>query len=60
VSEPQQPTGIRPFLPADLVEDCEECHAGPGQFCRPGCGSGYTAEDYRKDAARAAGEPPNN
>lgn len=34
----------RPFLPEDFEDaDCEECGAPAGEYCRPGCGSGYPA-----------------
>ncbi|MFJ5532505.1 hypothetical protein [Streptomyces sp. NPDC093261] len=31
----------------ELQDPCEDCGAKAGEFCRPGCPSGYTAEDHR-------------
>lgn len=42
----------RPFLPSDFDDTCEDCHAPPGTFCRPGCGSGFTADDARRQYER--------
>ncbi|MGW1870441.1 hypothetical protein ACWCPS_33465 [Streptomyces mauvecolor] len=44
----------RPFLPADFDEPCEDCKAPAGSYCRPGCSSGYTADDARADAQSRA------
>ncbi|MEJ8654946.1 hypothetical protein [Streptomyces sp. MS1.AVA.4] len=50
----------RPWRPEDFDDRCESCGAAPGQLCKPTCDSGYTAEDFRRDAERrdqAAAEP---
>lgn len=39
----------RPFLPEDFDEPCEDCPAQAGEYCVPGCPSGYTADDARYD-----------
>ncbi|GGJ68019.1 hypothetical protein [Streptomyces brasiliensis] len=52
---------LPPFNPEDFDERCETCGAAPGQLCRSTCDTGYTAEDYRRDAERreqATAAPP--
>ena len=49
---------LPPFRPEDFDEPCETCRVGPGQLCRPWCDTGYTAADYRADAARPAAQTP--
>ncbi|MGW7365423.1 hypothetical protein ACWGI8_18765 [Streptomyces sp. NPDC054841] len=41
-----------PFRPEEFDERCETSGAPQGQFCRPWCDTGYTAEDARHDAER--------
>ncbi|CAM5498642.1 hypothetical protein GCM10010345_64600 [Streptomyces canarius] len=41
---------LRPWRPEDFDDWCETCGAAPGQFCKPACDTGYTAEDFRRDA----------
>jgi hypothetical protein len=41
---------LRPWRPDDFDDWCETCGAAPGQFCKPTCDTGYTAEDFRRDA----------
>lgn len=53
----------RPWRPSeDFEERCESCHAPAGQYCRPHCDTGYTAQDARRDAERreqrSPGSPP--
>ncbi|MGW2556424.1 hypothetical protein [Streptomyces sp. NPDC001635] len=48
---------LPPFSPEDFDDQCETCHAPPGQLCRPSCDAGYTADDYRADAARHTDRP---
>jgi len=55
--EASAPLVRRPFLPGDFEEGCEECQAPAGAYCRPWCGSGYTAEDAQAEAARLAAGP---
>ncbi|NUU25818.1 MAG: hypothetical protein HOV68_30575 [Streptomycetaceae bacterium] len=50
---PAEPT-LRPFVPADFDEACEDCEAPAGTYCRPHCPSGYTADEARRDAVLAA------
>ncbi|MEU1925596.1 hypothetical protein ACWEV9_32735 [Streptomyces albogriseolus] len=42
----------RPWRPEDFDDHCETCGAPPGQLCKPRCDTGYTADDYRRDAVR--------
>ncbi|MFD9791319.1 hypothetical protein ACFWXK_10240 [Streptomyces sp. NPDC059070] len=51
------PQENRPFLPQDFEDPCEDCGAPAGSYCRPGCGSGYTAADARADAHRPRSLP---
>ncbi|AYG77895.1 hypothetical protein DWB77_00002 [Streptomyces hundungensis] len=53
---PKQYPG-RVFLPGDFDEPCEDCQAPAGAYCRPGCGSGYTADDARADAQKRTENP---
>ncbi|WP_406834801.1 hypothetical protein ACICHK_00070 [Streptomyces sp. AHU1] len=49
----------RPWQPSvDFQEPCESCHAPAGQYCRPHCASGYTAEDARLDSERREQQRP--
>ncbi|MEW1648434.1 hypothetical protein [Streptomyces sp. NPDC091219] len=48
---------LPPFRPEDFDETCETCGVPPGQLCRPWCDTGYTADDYRAQAARHADQP---
>ncbi|WP_431994944.1 hypothetical protein [Streptomyces griseoflavus] len=41
-----------PWRPQDLDDHCETCGAPPGQLCKPWCDTGYTTDDYRRDAVR--------
>ncbi|CAM5650247.1 hypothetical protein GCM10010261_61990 [Streptomyces pilosus] len=41
-----------PWRPDDFDDHCETCGAPPGQLCKPWCDTGYTADDYRRDAVR--------
>lgn len=43
-----------PWRPEEFEERCETCASPPGQLCHPWCDTGYTPDDYRADAARAA------
>ncbi|MGW2232307.1 hypothetical protein, partial [Streptomyces formicae] len=42
----------QPWRPEDFEDECETCGAPPGQLCRPRCDTGYTAQDFRRDAVR--------
>ena len=49
-ARPADPTPLRPFVASDFEDPCEDCHAPPGSYCRPSCGSGFTADDARRQA----------
>ncbi|MFD4588317.1 hypothetical protein [Streptomyces sp. NPDC058434] len=49
-----------PFRPEDLEDRCESCGAAPSQLCKPWCDSGYTAEDFRRDAERRDQAAPSS
>lgn len=50
---PAPAPGPAPFTPEDFDEPCEDCGAPAGFYCRPGCDTGFTAEDARaQNAAR--------
>ncbi|MEU5225264.1 hypothetical protein AB0G55_21855 [Streptomyces toyocaensis] len=42
----------RPWRPEDFDDHCETCGTPPGQLCKAWCDTGYTADDYRRDAVR--------
>ncbi|MEV4231239.1 hypothetical protein AB0J81_29955 [Streptomyces bobili] len=42
----------RPWHPEDFDDHCETCGAPPCQLCNPWCNTGYTTDDYRRDAQR--------
>ncbi|WP_439681524.1 hypothetical protein [Embleya sp. MST-111070] len=50
-------TELRPFLPEDFDDACEDCPAPAGAYCFDDCPSGYTAEDAREEASRAPHDP---
>lgn len=49
---PRMTGPLRPWRPDDFDDRCETCGAAPGQLCKPWCDTGYTAEDFRRDAER--------
>ncbi|MFE4512593.1 hypothetical protein ACFRMQ_00125 [Kitasatospora sp. NPDC056783] len=49
-----------PFEPGHFDDRCEDCGAPPGAYCRPGCDSGYSADDARAHALLTTDPTPDS
>ncbi|WP_199550137.1 hypothetical protein [Streptomyces sp. N35] len=51
-------SALRPWRAEDFDEECATCQAPAGEWCRPGCDTGYTAEDARREAEQSRAARP--